>query len=80
MRRRWEWKQADTFINVIMLLLTETTLFYWNMLHEFTSDIKKISAVSGWAQQVNMKLESGFKMPLHLENAFFLSRPRSALS
>lgn len=60
---------------LIMLLLAETMLFYWNLLHEFTSDIKKISAVSGWAQWVNIKLESEFKVPLHLESASSLSCP-----
>ncbi|KAG1814298.1 uncharacterized protein BJ212DRAFT_1482032 [Suillus subaureus] len=66
----------------IMLLLTGTTLFYWNLLHEFTSDLKKISSVSGWAQQVNTKIESTpFKAPLHLESASSLSHPTgSALS
>jgi hypothetical protein len=64
-----------------MLLLTEMMLFYWNLLHEFTSNIKKISAVSDWAQHVNTKLESGFKKPLHLESASSLSHPTgSALS
>ncbi|KAG2156782.1 uncharacterized protein EDB93DRAFT_1101214 [Suillus bovinus] len=29
----------------------------------------------GWAQRVNTKLESGFKVPLHLESASSLSRP-----
>ncbi|KAG2105105.1 uncharacterized protein F5147DRAFT_775425 [Suillus discolor] len=45
------------------------------------TDIKKIAVVSGWAQRVNTKLESGFKVPLHLESASSLSHPTgSALS
>lgn len=37
-----------------MLLLTEPTLFYWNLLNDFTSDLKQAytGGVMTWAQKV----------------------------
>jgi hypothetical protein len=38
-----------------MLLLTEPTLFYWNLLNDFTSDLKQAytGGITTWAQKVH---------------------------
>jgi hypothetical protein len=56
-----------------MLLLTEPTLFYWNLLNDFTSDLKQayIGTISNWAQKVQK---------MNTKNTAHVTVPRGNLS